>query len=143
LVANSALVVCYFLAGQFGLSLAFLNASASAVWPSSGIALAALLLWGYRLWPGIFFGAFLVNITTQGSTATALTIASGNTLEAVLGAWLVFRYAGGLKVFQQARNVFKFVLLAGVLSTAAGATIGVTSLGLGGFAPWEQYPSCG
>src|SRR5919109_955125 len=73
--------VVYFCTGTFGLSLAFVNSSASAVWPPSGIALAAVLLWGYRLWPGILLGALFVNFATQGSLATALAIAAGNTLE--------------------------------------------------------------
>jgi len=73
------LTAVYFCAGTFGLSLAVLNASSSAVWPPTGIALAALLLWGYRLWPGIFLGAFLVNIATQGTWITGVSIATGNT----------------------------------------------------------------
>src|SRR3989449_11514773 len=89
--AIAAVAAAYFCAGKFGLSLAFVYASASAVWPPTGIALAALLLWGYRLWPGIFLGAFLVNITTQGSLATTLGIATGNTLEALLAAWGIDR----------------------------------------------------
>src|SRR3990170_5272817 len=133
------LAFCYSCAGKFGLSLASVNPSASAVWPPSGIALAALLLWGYRLWPGIFLGAFLVNITTQGNVATTLGIASGNTLEALLGAWLVGRFANGAKAFERARNIFKFVLLAGLISTAVSATFGVTSLTLGGYSPWDRY----
>ena len=96
----------YFFAGKVGLSLAFIHASASAVWPPTGIAFAALLLWGHRLWPGIFLGAFLVNITTQGSAATTLAIAAGNTLEALLGAWAVNRFANGAKVFERAKNIF-------------------------------------
>jgi integral membrane sensor domain MASE1 len=60
--------VVYFIAGKLGLKLAFVNASASAVWPPSGIALAALLLLGYRTWPAIFLGAFLVNLTTAGKS---------------------------------------------------------------------------
>ena len=135
------LALGYFCAGKFGLSLASVNPSASAVWPPSGIALAALLLWGYRLWPGIFLGAFLVNITTQGSVATTLGIAIGNTLEGLLGAWLVSRFANGAKAFERARNIFKFILLAAVLSTVVSATFGVTSLSLGGFARWENYPA--
>jgi PAS domain S-box-containing protein len=129
----------YFCAGKVGLSLAFVHASASAVWPPTGIAFAALLLWGYRLWPAIFLGAFLVNITTQGSLATSLAIAAGNTLEALLGAWAVNRFANGAKVFERAKNIFKFILLAPILSTVVSATIGVTSLTLGGFAPWKNY----
>jgi PAS domain S-box-containing protein len=139
LAAILALAAVYFCAGKLGLSLAYIHASASAVWPPAGLALAALLLWGYRLWPGIFLGAFLVNITTQGSVATTFGIASGNTLEALLGAWAINRFANGAKAFERARNIFKFILLAPILSTVVSATLGVTSLTLGGFAPWDQY----
>src|SRR5687768_15564934 len=88
-----ALAAAYFCAGKFGLSLASVNVSASPVWPPTGIALAALLVWGQRLWPGVFIGAFLVNITTPESIpstmplliAKSFGIAAGNTLEAVTG----------------------------------------------------------
>jgi PAS domain S-box-containing protein len=134
------LAVLYFCAGSFGLSLARVHPSASAVWPPSGIALAALLLWGYRLWPGVFVGAFLVNIAAaQGSLATPLTIAAGNTLEAILGVLLVRRFANGIHAFDQTKTIIKFFLLAGILPTAAGATIGVTSLTLSGLAPWDTF----
>ena len=67
---------------------------------------------GYRVWPAIFVGAFLVNVTTAGNIATSLGIAAGNTLEAVCGAWLVNRFAGGTRVFDRAQDVFKFALAA-------------------------------
>jgi PAS domain S-box-containing protein len=133
------LAVLYFCAGSFGLSLAHVHPSASAVWPPSGIALAAILLWGYRLWPGIFLGALLVNINVPGSLATALSIAAGNTLEALLGAALVFRFANGANAFEQTKSLLRFVLLAAILSTAVAATVGVTSLSLGGFARWDEF----
>ena len=133
------LALLYFCAGIFGLSLARVHPSASAVWPPSGIALAAILLWGYRLWPGIFLGAFAVNIAAAGSVAAALGIASGNTLEAILGAALVNRFANGPNAFDQTKSILKFILLAGILSTAVGATIGVTTLGLAGLAPWDDF----
>src|SRR5256712_8372522 len=98
--AIAAVAAAYFCAGKFGLSLAFVHASASVVWPPSGIALAALLLWGYRFWPGIFLGAFLVNITTQGSAPTTFGIAAGNTAEALLRAWFVCRFANGVNAFE-------------------------------------------
>src|SRR5260370_12719257 len=98
----------YLIEGKFGLMLASLQASASPVWPAAGIALAALLVLGYRVWPAIFLGAFLVNVTTAGSVATSLAVASGNTLEAVCGAWLVNRLAGGTTVFDGPQGVFKF-----------------------------------
>ena len=133
------LAVLYFCAGSFGLSLARVHPSASAVWPPSGIALAAILLWGPRLWPGIFLGAFLVNINAPGSLATALSIAAGNTLEALMGAALVSRFANGANAFEQTKSLLRFILLAGFLSTAVAATIGVTSLSLGGFARWDEF----
>src|SRR4029450_8805809 len=102
------LVVIYFIAGKLGLMLASLHASASPVWPPAGIALAAALLLGYRAWPAIFIGAFLVNVTTAGNVATSFAIATGNTLEALVGAWLVNRFAGGTNVFDRPQGVFKF-----------------------------------
>src|SRR5438093_11204300 len=129
----------YFLAGKFGLSLAFVHASASAVWPPTGIALAATLLLGYRVWPALFLGAFLVNVTTAGSVWTSLGIAGGNTLEGLLGAFLVQRFANGRRVFDRARDILTFAALAGLGSTAVCATIGVTSLSLGGYASWERF----
>ena len=132
------LTLVYFIAGKFGLLLASLHASASPVWPAAGIALAALLVLGYRAWPAIFVGAFLVNVTTAGNVATSLAIASGNTLEAVCGAWLVNRFAGGTTVFDRPQGVVKFALAA-VVSTVIGPAFGVTSLAFGGFADWANY----
>jgi signal transduction histidine kinase len=131
--------VLYFVAGKLSLKLAFLHASASPVWPPAGIALAALLLFGIRLWPAIFIGAFLVNLTTAGNVFTSLGIATGNTLEAVTGAWLIQRFAGGLRVFERAYDVFKFALAA-ALSALVSPTIGLTGLALAGFATWATYP---
>ena len=94
-----ALTTIYVAAGKLALRVAFLDPSASAVWPPTGIALAALLVLGRGMWPAVFLGAFLVNLTTAGNVATSLGIATGNALEAVVGAWLVERYAGGRRAF--------------------------------------------
>src|SRR5205814_8493845 len=138
LLVIGLLTVVYFIAGKFGLMLASLHASASPVWPPAGIALGALLVLGYRAWPAIFVGAFLVNVTTAGNVATSLAVASGNTLEAVCGAWLVNRFAGGTTVFDRPQGVFKFALAA-VVSTIISPAFGVTSLALAGFADWTNY----
>ena len=130
--------IIYVIAGKIGLNLASLHASASPVWPPAGIALAAILLLGYRAWPAIFFGAFLVNLTTAGDIATSVAIASGNTLEAVAGAWLVNRFAGGKNVFDRPQGVFKFALAAAI-SAVVSPLFGVTSLALDGFADWTTY----
>ncbi len=139
LIAVLALVGVYFCAGKLGLSWAHINRNVSVVWPPSGLALAALLLWGSRLWPGVFLGAFLVNINTQGTLLTALGIATGNTLEALVGAWALNRFANGAKAFERARNTFRFVVLAPVLSTIVSATLGVASLTFTGFAQPELF----
>src|SRR6186713_587535 len=119
--------VIYFIAGKIGLHLASLHASASPVWPPAGIALAAMLLLGYRAWPAIFIGAFLVNLTTAGDIGTSVAIATGNTLEAIVGAWLVNRFAGGKNVFDRPQGVFKFALAAAI-SAVVSPMFGVTSL---------------
>jgi signal transduction histidine kinase len=129
----------YVLAGTVGLSLAFGPTSASAVWPSTGIALAALLTLGYRTWPAIFAGAFVVNVMAEASMTTSLGIAAGNALEGLLGAYLVARFANGARAFDRAQDVFKFAGLGAVLSTTVSATTGVTSLTLGGHATWADF----
>jgi diguanylate cyclase (GGDEF)-like protein len=128
----TALTTLYFVAGKLGLTLAFVNPSATAVWPCSGIALAALLILGYRVWPAILLGAFFVNLTTAGTLMTSMGIATGNTLEGIVGAWLVNRWAGGRNAMYQTRDVFAFTILASILSTTIAATIGTASLNIGG-----------
>src|SRR5260370_22486438 len=100
------LAAVYFGCGAFGLSLALVNKSASAVWPPTGLALAALLLGGTRLSPGVFVGAFLVNILTQGSVATSLAIAAGHTLEPFVAAKLAVRFANSTLAFDRTNNLF-------------------------------------
>ena len=131
--------VVYFLAGKVGLAFAVVHANATAVWPPAGIALAAVLLLGRGVWPAIFAGAFLVNLSTAGSVLSSLGIAAGNTLEALVGAILVERFAGGAAAFDRAENVFKFVAGAAFFSTTLSASIGVTTLALTGYARWSDF----
>src|SRR5437773_12392822 len=127
-----ALAALYFVAGKLGLRLAFVNASATAVWAPTGLALAAFLLLGYRVWPAILLSAFLVNVTTAGSVATSISIAVGNTLEGVVGAYLVNWFAGGRDAHTRAESLFKFTALAAMPSPTVTVTCGVMSLALGG-----------
>ena len=135
------LTTAYVIAGKLGLSLAVVNESASAVWPPTGIALASALLFGPRIWPVIFVGAFIVNYTTTGVVSTSLAIASGNTLEALMGAHLTTRFAGGRDAFGRSQGVLAFVLLAGFSATAISATVGVSALALAGDISGAQYGS--
>src|SRR5690242_13097871 len=140
LAANGTLSAVYALVAFGSLRLfATLNASSSPVWPPTGLAIAALLLWGRRLWPGIFLGAFLANLLTAGTPATSAAIAAGNALEAIVGFLLVRRFAGGIQAFDTARTVGIFAITAGLVAPLVSATIGVTSLGLAGFVPWGVY----
>jgi diguanylate cyclase (GGDEF)-like protein len=141
LATVAGLTVVYFVAGKLGLQLAYVHASATAVWPCTGMAIAALLVYGYRVWPGILLGAFLVNVTTVGSVATSIAIAAGNTLEGLAGCYLVNRFAHGKETFVRAQDIFKFALLAGMVATSVSATIGVVTLGVGGFADWAAFGS--
>src|SRR5262245_61281175 len=86
-----AIGVIYFALAKGGLALASINPSATPIWPPTGFALAAVLLWGYRAWPAIFAAAVIANATTAGSIATAIAIATGNSLEAVVGAFFINR----------------------------------------------------
>src|SRR6185369_16484325 len=92
-----AIIVIYFAAARLGLSLASINANVSPIWPPSGLAIAAVVLLGYRIWPAILIGAFLANFFTPVSIPVAAAIAIGNTLEAVAAArflqWFEFRRA--------------------------------------------------
>jgi diguanylate cyclase (GGDEF)-like protein len=141
LAVVTLLAVVYFAAAKLGLRLAFVHPSATAVWAPTGIALAAFLIFGFRVWPGAFLGAFFANLTTAGSVLTSIGIATGNTLEGVAGCYLVMRFARGQRAFERAQDIIKFAFLAGMVSTTISATVGVTSLSLGGFADWAQYGS--
>jgi integral membrane sensor domain MASE1 len=129
----------YFLAGKIGLGFASVNVSASPVWAPAGMAIALVLLLGISVWPAIFAGAFLVNITTLESPVTAISIAVGNTLEGIFGAWLLQKFAHGVHAFESPPDILKSALLAGFLSPAVSATIGVISLMLGHYAAVDEF----
>ena len=127
----AAIGVIYFSLAKIGLMLASINPSASPIWPSTGVALAAMLLLGYRIWPAILIAAFFANFTTAGSVTTSLAIGAGNTIEGLLGAYLITRLSDGKATFDTPAGVARFALLS-FMPTALCATIGVTSLAAGG-----------
>ena len=131
----------YFATGKLGLSLSVEAKQVTAVWPPSGISLAALLLFGYRAWPAIALGALLLNISADEPWLTACGITLGNTLEALSGAFLLYRVANFEKALERISDVLALVGLAALLSTVVSATIGVTSLCLGQIVPWSSFES--
>ncbi|HWY80234.1 MAG TPA: MASE1 domain-containing protein [Candidatus Sulfotelmatobacter sp.] len=136
-VLNICIFLVYVISGKVGLSFASLNPSATAIWPPTGIALAAFLLFGYRVIPAIFLGAFFVNLTTAGTLATSLGIALGNSFEGIVGAYLVNRFANGIHTFSNVSNIFKFFFFA-IISTTISADIGVATLLFGNLVSWKE-----
>jgi signal transduction histidine kinase len=131
----------YFGAAKLGLTLAHAQSSITAVWAPTGIALAALLIWGYRLWPAVALGALLANAWTGIPLISVLGITAGNTLEALVGAYLLRRVAGFQRSLESVNDVLALVVFGGVISTMVSATVGVTSLWLGGAIAFSEFTS--
>jgi len=129
------LAASYVVAARLGLMIDAVAGFATLVWPATGIALAALLIFGYRVWPGVFIGAFVANMLTGAPPLVALGIAAGNTLEAVVGAYLLRRIVGFRPSLDGLQDVLGLIVLAAGLSTMISSTIGVSSLYLGGIVP--------
>jgi len=127
----------YFITAKFGLQMDAVSGFATLVWPPTGIALAALLLFGIRFWPAVACAAFLINYLTGASVAVAIGIAFGNTAEAVLGTYLLLRFARFHKSLDRLKDVISLIVFAAIISTSVSAVVGVTSLWLGGVQSFE------
>ncbi|MFZ0841204.1 MAG: MASE1 domain-containing protein, partial [Xanthobacteraceae bacterium] len=137
--------VSYFALAKAGLSLASIHPSASPVWPCTGVALGCVLVGGLRLWPAILLGAFAANVTNNITDPTSVdvlltsaAIAIGNTLEAVIGGYLIRRWSDGWRTFETTIGVAKFALIALAPGAMISATVGVGSLSFAGQADWEN-----
>ena len=127
------IALSYYAAGRFGLSFAHYQDNATLVWPPTGLALATLILRGLRAWPGIFLGNLLLNMTPGGLGGWAgLGISTGNTLEAVLGAFLLTRVIDFRPTLERVRDVAALLTLGALVCTTVSATFGVVSLALSG-----------
>jgi signal transduction histidine kinase len=131
----ATVAVVYVLAARAGLTLDAVSGFASLVWAPTGIALAAVLLAGGRIWPGLFIGAFVANAITGAPFLAASGIAAGNTLEAVAGAYALTRVPDFHVRLDSLRDVIALIGLSVLLSTMISATIGVTSLYFAGLTP--------
>ena len=131
------LVLLYFLSARLGLLLSLVGSSVTLFWPASGIALTALLLFGLRLWPGVFVGSVLGNLAA--GLIPSLEISVGSTLEAVAGAWLLRRAIPFNLSLVSIRDIFS------LLAVAAGVALlsalnGPFWLAFNHVMPWEKYP---
>jgi integral membrane sensor domain MASE1 len=135
-----AVAVTYVVAARLGFRLAVVAEQVTTVWAPTGIGLAALLLWGTRLWPAIWIGAFVANAGSAAPLWTAAAVATGNTLEAVAGTWTLRRAAGFDPRLRRLRDVVSFVVIGSALATTVSATIGVVTLCASGEQPWDRFP---
>ncbi len=131
LVTLAVVAGIYVAAAKLGIHLSVAHGVITPVWPPTGIALAALLIFGPRMWPAVAAGALIANATSGVSIWVAAAIAVGNTLEAVVGAWLL-RRVGFRNALDRARDVLALTLLAGLFATTIAATNGVTTLAISG-----------
>jgi signal transduction histidine kinase len=129
---------CYVVAGHYGLQLDAVSDFATLVWFPTGLSLAALLLFGAELWPGVALGALVVNGWNGAPLPVGLGIALGNTLEALIGSTALRRIPGFQPRLDRLVDVLGLIALAAVVSTMVSATLGVASLRLGGMVPSDR-----
>lgn len=131
------LALAYFVTGKLGAFLAIPPGYATAIWPPSGIALAGILIYGYRVWPGILLGSFLVNFSTSVadfpseipiSVAITLAISSGASLQAIVGAYLVRRFGRFPNPLATEKDVFYLFFFGGIVSTILNSTLAASTL---------------
>ncbi|MCK5190604.1 MAG: MASE1 domain-containing protein, partial [Methylococcales bacterium] len=139
-----AIACVYFLFGLLGLQLAVPPSQAGAVWPPAGIALASMLLYGSRIWPGIFIGNFCISAWAFGFDAQSVQVyiatGTGATLFAYVGTILIKRYSDYPKELIDDKKIILFLLLGGPVSCLIPATIGITTMTLSGIISPSEIP---
>jgi len=141
IVLSLLVAVVYFVGAELGLSLASLHTNVTAVWPPTGIAIASLLIFGRRVWPGIFVGALAANLMTAIPVLSSFGIATGNTFEAIVAYWLLQRSQRWKGSFESVGDVLRFVVYAAVLAPMVSATIGSLSVCFGDPGQWAKFTS--
>jgi PAS domain S-box-containing protein len=138
LIVGVVVATAYFLSARLGFEVAFTAEQVTTVWAPTGIAQAALLIMGRRLWPAVWLGAFISNATTGAPVWTAAVIASGNTLEAVALTWLLPRTTFDPSLSRVA-DAARLIGFGAVATTVISATVGVTTLCAAAQQPWDRY----
>lgn len=133
-----ALALIYRLAAVLGLSLAFAQPNSSPVWPPTGIAIAALLLFGVNLWPGITLGVLIGSLLTGAPPLLAFGMALGNTLEAVAAALLLKHVVHFRNELDRLRDVVGLVLVS-LLAAAISASSGTAAVILTYHRAWSDF----
>src|SRR6516225_6643588 len=128
-------------AGEAGLAIPFTSGNVSPFWPPAGVALAATLLFGYRIWPALALGALIVNFFTTVPHVATLGLALGNTAGPLCGTWLLRRLPGFQPSLTRLRDVLGLVILGAFCGTAVSATIGTGTLFVTGVNAWSSFAS--
>ena len=129
------LAAIYVVSAKLSLALAIPPGYATPIWPPAGIALAALLFFGRRAWPGIWLGAAAVNYAVESSLVSAFTIGVGNSLEGVVAALLVERRQSDPRDFRRAEDVVSFIVIC-VIAASVAASVASVALALNNSLPW-------
>jgi len=138
LLKIAILAVVYHLAARLGLELAYVQVNTSPVWPPTGIALAALLIFGFDIWPGISLGVLLGSLFTGAPFNLAIGMTLGNTLEAIVGAYCLRRFVSFHIAIDRIQDVVGLVFI-GIISTTIGASLGTMTLMLTGNGVWQDF----
>ena len=140
------LALVYYYLAKLGLTINAVNKFATLIWPPTAISLVALLMYGRRYWPGVFIGALCENFETGASLPVACGIALGNTLEALIGAWILLKAPNFDRSLQRLQDVGWLAVGAALVSTPISASFGVFSLWMGNsldssqvFFTWLQW----
>jgi diguanylate cyclase (GGDEF)-like protein/PAS domain S-box-containing protein len=128
-------IAAYFFTGKLGLDIPYVGLHITLFWLPTGIAVAALVRWGWRYWPGIFIGALLVNYSINPALLLAAGIALGNTAAPLLAKWLLQRARFNADLSHPA-DIAKLIVIAFV-SMLVSALNGVAMLRFAGFIPPE------
>src|SRR5215472_13269899 len=129
------------LAGEAGLASPFTSGNVSPLWPPAGVALAATLLFGYRIWPAVALGAFIVNFFSAVPHVAAPGLALANTVGPLSSTWLLRRLPGFRPSLTRLRDVLGLVILGAFCGTAVSATIGTSTLFFTGVNAWSSSAS--
>jgi diguanylate cyclase (GGDEF)-like protein/PAS domain S-box-containing protein len=135
----AALAGVYVLVAKLGLALSVVGQNVTLIWPPTGVSLAALLLGGYRLWPGVALGALVATASTGLSWPGVLGVALGNTLEALCGAYFLNRATDNAFSLSRVKDVLILIGGSAGVSTMLSATLGTVSLCLVGSVPWTHF----
>ncbi|PIP59817.1 MAG: hypothetical protein COZ46_06900 [Verrucomicrobia bacterium CG_4_10_14_3_um_filter_43_23] len=126
LVKILVLAVGYFFLGKYGLAFAPLDAGITPVWLPAGLALGALLYFGYNLWPGVFLGSLAVNFAISQSWGFSITAAVGNTGSILLSVILLKKYFYIKKTIEDSQHLVGFVVVGVFFTSFASAVIGAS-----------------